>query len=143
MIHLDATIEGDRELSRRLLITADGIDDFREPLTRIGDELLHTFDANFASRGSLFGGWAQRKSPAPWPLLERTGTMRRSFDKNVDKDMVKLWNSAPYFGFHQSNQPRSKLPRRVMMKIDNQRKEFIQKAFQEYIISVMRKGSNG
>jgi len=138
MITISGEIEGDKELSRRLMIAADSLEDFSEPLESIGGELKKSFDENFSMRGGLFGGWQPRKDNNTWPLLEKTGDMRNSFTDEVHSDFVILTNTAPYFPYHQSNKPRQRLPRRVMMKIDQQRKTFITKAFQEYIVKVTR-----
>jgi phage gpG-like protein len=138
-------VEGVPELSRRLMISADGISDFRTPLRQSGDELLRSFQLNFSERGRLFGGWAPRKPRYKngvrvdtWPLLEKSGRMRNSFEDTITKNSVTLYNSAPYFAYHQSRMARARLPRRVMMKIDEERKTFIVKAFQAYILSVTR-----
>ncbi len=137
-ISVEATVEGERQLSRKLMIVADGVDDFSQPLERIGGELQKSFQDNFSSRGGLFGGWPARKAPVGWPLLERTGEMRGNFQQEMGKKYVRLFNPTPYFGFHQSNAPRRKLPRRTMMKIDAERKTFIVKSFQEYVVSLIR-----
>lgn len=140
---LTGDIEGERQLSRRLLVMADGVKDWSEPLDRIGSDLRASFDTNFNLGGSLFGGWAPRKKSYPYPILQKTGMMRGSFEQQTERDFVKLHNTSEYFPFHQSNQPRSKLPRRVMMKIDQQSKRDIQKAFQEYIVNLIRTSKNG
>lgn len=143
-IQLEATIEGDKQLSRRLLVMADGIGDFGSTFDDIGDELLQSFETNFDSRGALFGGWLPAKKDYGHPLLEDSGEMRGNFDKSTFPTFVKLSNPTPYFPYHQSNQPRSgKLPRRVMMKIDMQRKQFIQKAFQQHINDTIRESKRG
>lgn len=133
----EISIEGQKEFSRRLLVVADGIRNFRQPLEQIGGELLKSFDLNFDTRGELFGGWPERKQDYEWPLLERTGAMRGGFRSVLNPPgsprEVVLWNVEPYFKFHQSNKDRNKIPRRVMMKIDNERRNFIIRAFQSYI----------
>lgn len=127
------SIEGEKEFSRRLLIVADGIRTFEKPLDQIGTELLKSFELNFESRGELFGGWEPRKEDKPWPLLEKSGEMRHGFDKIVQDNAVTVFNPVDWFKYHQSNKPRAVLPRRVMMKIDTERKAFIIRAFQKYI----------
>jgi hypothetical protein len=134
-------IEGERQLSRELGIASDHITDWSAPLTKIGSELLKTFDLNFSQRGALFGGWKPRKPQVvrgsrvdTWPLLEKTGHLRRSFNREQGRDWVAIQNTASYFKYHQSNKPRKVLPRRVMMMIDDARKMFIQRTFQEHII---------
>lgn len=129
----EISIEGEKQFSRRLLIVADGIRTFEKPLDSIGTELLKSFDLNFESRGELFGGWPDRKQDYPWPMLEKTGTMRGGFDKIVQDNAVTVFNPVEWFKYHQSNKARHVLPRRVMMKIDAERKAFIIRAFQSYI----------
>ena len=51
-------------------------------------------------------------------------------------------NSDPKFKFHQSNKPRARLPRRVMLKIDMDRKTYINKAFQEYLVKLVQAQNN-
>jgi hypothetical protein len=79
----------------------------------------------------LVAGRQELKSN-PGPLLERTGDLRHSFEDIMFDDYAVIFNTAEYFKYHQSRAPRAKLPRRVMMKIDQARKQFIQKSFQKY-----------
>lgn len=139
MIELSVNIEGEKQLSRRLLKIPDDIGDFKKPLFRIGGEIRGAIDKNFSSRGQLFGEkWVPRKDTLPHPLLEKTTTMRRNFKTKLGPDYIEIFNPTPYFKYHQSNKPRKKIPRRVMMKIDRDRQQFIQKEFQRHIIEAMR-----
>lgn len=142
---LTAEIEGDQQLSRELGITATRVKDFRRPLRESAAELQKTFQLNFDARGRLFGGWKDRKPVYDhgqrvdtWPLLEKTGRMRKSFFSEVHDDHAVLGNRTPYFKYHQSNKDRTRLPRRVMMMIDDARRRFIIRAFQEHIIESTR-----
>lgn len=137
-IQIDAELEGEHQLSRRLLVVADGVKDWQAPLRDIEGELLKSFQDNFDARGGLFGGWPARKKDYPWPILEKTGAMRDNFQSQIGNDFVRLYNPTDYFVYHQSNAPRSKLPRRVMMKLDQQRKMFIVKAFQNHIVDLLK-----
>lgn len=140
MIELSASLEGDKELSRRMMKIPDDIGNFKVPLFKIGREVRVSIDANYASRGALFGAkWKPRKDKKSHPLLEKTGKMRRAFDQDLGFDYVAIGNTSEYFKYHQSNAPRKKLPRRVMMKIDEIRKVFIVKTMQEHIRSSIKK----
>lgn len=141
-ILLTADIEGEKELSRKLGIVADGVEDFTPALENIEKELVHSIDQNFSQRGGLFGGWQARKDSNPWPLLENTGELRSGFVSAVKSDYLEIGNYVPYFKYHQSNKPRAHLPRRVMMKIDQERKVFINKAFQEYLVKLIQAQNN-
>lgn len=137
-VNLEVTVEGEKQVSRRLLIVADGVSDFESPLKKIGGELHKTFQSNFDSGGSLFGGWVPRKQDYPWPILDKTSRMRNSFKQKAGKNELEITNSTSYFKYHQSNKSRKRLPRRVMMKIDNERRNFITKTFQAYIVQLIR-----
>jgi phage gpG-like protein len=145
-LELTFSVEGSEQISRRLGITAEGVKNFREPLREVGKDLLKTFDTNFSSRGALYGGWAPRKPQYrngvrvdTWPLMEKSGRMRRSFKSDVRPFTVELSNRATYFKYHQSNAPRrSKLPRRAMMKLRAQDADHIVKTFQAYLVKLAR-----
>jgi len=139
MIELRADLEGSRELSRNLLTKYNKVTDFKIPLFNIGREVRSSVDKNFGSRGALFGSaWKPRKDNEPHPLLEKTGRMRRSFTQNLGNDYVEIFNTSDYFAYHQSNAPRKKLPRRVMLKLDQIRKQFIMREFQSHIQKSIR-----
>jgi len=139
MIELSVKLEGEQQLSRRLLKIPNDIGDFKRPLFRIGAEVRGAIDTNFSSRGALFGErWKPRKDTKPHPILEKTTSMRRNFKQKLGPDYLEIFNPTPYFKYHQSNKPRKKLPRRVMMKLDRDRKIFIQKTFQQHVLDAMR-----
>lgn len=140
MIEITADIQGDRQMSVALGVVAESLKDFSAPLGQVGHDLLKSFDQNFESRGALFesGGWAPRKDNNPWPLLERRGDMRSEFRSDVESDSVTLTNDAPYFKYHQSNAPRTRLPRRVMMALTDDSRTQIVKTFQVFLVGVIR-----
>lgn len=142
-MQLEFVIEGEKQLSRRLGIVADGIKDFRPPFQLSASEFIRVFKANFSARGSTLGEPWQDRQPQyragtrvdVWPLLQETGAMRNSFQAQVKADGLVIFNVAEYFKYHQSNQARkTKLPRRIMMKLDEARRRFIVKSMQEYIV---------
>lgn len=140
MIVLSGTLEGDKELSRRFNKIPQDIGNNKAIFFRIGREVRISADVNFASRGSTFGEkWQPRKDNKPWPILERTGLMRRSFNQRLGPNYVEISNSAQQFKYHQSNKARNKLPRRVMLKLDEIRRRYIVKQFQVHIKDSMKK----
>ena len=133
MITLSWSIEGEKQISRRLSQIPDDLGNFKVPLFRIGRELRTSIDANYGSRGALFKPkWEPRKDNKSHPLLEKTGRMRRSFAQELGSDYVSIFNTQDYFAFHQSNKARKKIPRRIMLKIDEIRKVFIVKEIQRH-----------
>ena len=145
-LQIDFEIEGDKQISRRMNIVADGITDFKAPLQLSASEFIRVFKQNFSTEGAMLGDkWPARKPVYKngaridtWALLRKTGKMYNSFRAQVSAEQLSVMNVAFQFKYHQSNQPRSKIPRRVMMKLDEARKRFVIKALQRYIIMLTR-----
>jgi len=144
-------IEGVKEFNRTLENITTDLKDFSEPLDECADNLLKSFETNYAAQGGLFGGWSplarstiERKIQKGWSLniLEATGKMRKNFEKEVTKDYARLFNPTSYFKYHQSRGSRTKLPRRVMMMIDKKRKDKIIESFRNFILRVTGKAKD-
>lgn len=133
------TLEGEAEVARRFRgINAD-LKDFRPEFQKSANYLKDFFSGEvFDTRGAVIGKpW--KPTGNPWPILERSGKMRRSFKTKAGSKSAEVWNATTYFKYHQSNKPRRKLPRRIMMKLDNQRRQQIVKFFHESIVKTLRK----
>lgn len=138
------TIEGDTQISRRLLIAADAVKDFSQPFAEAAQMLKTTFqDDVFETEGGAIGeSWAplsrayayrKARTYGGQGILQATGLMRASFRTSSGPMQAQVWNEAPYFKYHQSNAPRRVIPRRVMMKLDDIQREQVVKIFQVYI----------
>ena len=142
---LEWSIEGQKELSRLLQGMQNKLKDFTEPFKKTTDSLKKTYETEvFDTEGGVIGEHWERLSPYTVAqkarlgfgnkgILERTGTMRKSFKTMVSSVQGVVLNDTDYFKYHQSNQPRTKLPRRVMMKLAENQKQMIVKEFQKYI----------
>lgn len=141
---LSWTIEGDKQLSRVLTRMTTDIKDFKIPLTTIAENLTSLYSKDvFETQGSAIGEtWrplsentlkAKKRMGYPSTPLVATGAMMQGFRSIVTSDQAVIYNTQDYFKYHQSNKPRKKLPRRVMMKIANRQKEMIVKEFQNFI----------
>ena len=73
----------------------------------------------------------KRQKGYPATPLIGSGRMRRSFSFTSTSQMVAVYNTTQYFRYHQSRKPRRKLPRRVMLKLDEIRKQIIVKHFHQ------------
>ena len=141
---LSWTIEGEKQLSRRLLTLEDAVQDYSYPFSQSADFLKGVFSRDvFQTQGTAIGERWRRLSPVtvaqkarrgyPSTPLIGTGSMQRSFHTIVSSDQAVIYNTAAYFKYHQSKAPRSHLPRRVMMKIHHNQREQIIRFFQEHI----------
>ena len=135
------TLEGEKQLSRRILKLADGIKDFRPELQKSTNFLKGFFGGEvFDSRGAAIGEpWVARKKFYPYPILEKSGRMRKSFKTMAEKLRGEVWNAVTYFKYHQSRMPRHRLPRRIMMKLTNQLKDEIIQIFHKGLYNRIRK----
>ena len=139
-------IEGSRELSRVLNNVSRAAKDFKKPLGQSAVMLRKLFEGDvFVTEGAAIQRKWARLSPAtvaskarsgyPFPTkpLMATGKMQKSFHTRVYSEYAVVGNNADYFKYHQSNKPRKRLPRRIMMRINNPSKEEIQRFFLEHI----------
>lgn len=149
-LQLTWEIEGATELSRRLNFIGAGLSDWTPAFKRTAN-YLRSFAMSevFETEGAVYGNkWAPlnpayeafkaQKYPGKG-ILERTGKMRRGFVRDYGPDFAMVGNTVPYFRYHQSRKDRtSNLPRRVMLKLDSERKEMIVKIFQEEYFKKLR-----
>lgn len=142
-VGISFSIEGEKQISAELGITIEGLKDFSEPMREAGTIMMNAVQDNYSKRGGRFGGWKPRKDKNSWPLLEQTGAMRRGFYKETTDDYALVSNEDKKFPFHQSNQPRTRLPRRVMLMIDAKMRDEILKAFQAYLVKILRGQKGG
>lgn len=143
-IQISWTIEGEKQFSRKLQGLSTDLKDFRTPFAAIGERLKFIFSNDvFSTQGGAIQESWQRLSPYtvamkakrgyPSAPLIATGAMKKGFKSIVTSDQVVIYNVVDYFKYHQSNKPRKRLPRRVMMKLGNQQREIVQKEIIKYI----------
>ncbi|MEI7510608.1 MAG: hypothetical protein WCJ84_00440 [Candidatus Peregrinibacteria bacterium] len=145
-LNLSFSIEGEQQVSRAFDFIGKEISNFSKPLMSAQEFLIKTWKENMQDEGkTLAGGWAplspayasaKLKKYGNKRILERTGLMGKSFSGLVNSTSLTLWNSASYFAYHQSNKTRTRLPRRMMMKIDDTRRKEVQRFFTEYLDEV-------
>ena len=129
---IEFRVEGDKQLIRRFRGIRLAGKNWLPTMRRIGKDLTECFSGPvFETRGREIGEpWKERQKGYPWPILERSGKMRKGFKFKAGRVAVEIYNIADYFKYHQSSKPRStRLPRREMMKLDNKRKTKIMKRF--------------
>jgi len=150
-LELVFSIEGETQLMRRLGDISRDVKNWTSEFRQVGDLLLKTFRENFRSEGKTLGEpWSPLKASTliekrrlgfPPDILVRTGRLRDSFKSKPERYEVVVSNPTPYFIYHQSRRPRHRLPRRVMMKIDDKRKQLIVKMFQKSVENMLQRRS--
>jgi phage gpG-like protein len=150
---LSFSIEGETALLRKLEGVEQEMKNWYPEFRKTGDMLQKTFRDNFDTEGSMLGKpWqplavttVTKKARHGYPpdVLVRTGKMKNAFRSQPNTTYVEIDNPTPYFVYHQSRQPRQKLPRRIMMHLDEKRKQMIVKIFQSAVAEKLkRRGFN-
>jgi phage gpG-like protein len=143
------TVEGETQLSRKLVGLRSDLKDYQRPFSDAAFYLKSVFSRDvFETQGAAIGEKWKRLSPVtvaqkarrgyPSTPLVGSGAMQNSFATIVSSDQAVIYNTAAYFKYHQSRAPRTRIPRRVMMKLANRQKEEIVRFFQQYIRDSMR-----
>lgn len=138
------TIEGEKQLSRNLLLLSNKVKDWTPAFAETAYTLKSIFsqDVFETEGGAINESWAPLSKAYAYRkaqthpgkgILERTGAMRNGFMTMWRPDMAQVWNDVEYFKYHQSNQARtSNLPRRVIMKLAETQRTQIVKIFHSY-----------
>jgi len=141
---LKFTIEGVPELSRILMMAHKKVTDFSKPLWKTARLVLADVEQQFITEGALSGGWAPlaqstitgriKAGYGSGPILQRTGALRRSFGADVTKNRAVMSSrGVPYFKYHQSRRPRTRLPRRPMLVMPDRTRQNIVEEFHKFI----------
>lgn len=151
-MQLEWSIEGEKQLSRRLRIASNAFQDMSKPFENSAKKLTKVYSNDvFKTEGSVIGEKWARLSPAtvarkaragmkqPSKPLVGTGAMQKSFRYQHGKDFALIENVSDYFKYHQSNQARSRIPRRIMMKIAESQKTLVVRIFQKYLKEQLNK----
>lgn len=151
MLQLDVKIAGDAKVMEKLKALGEDFLEFDEAMHEIGEELISYYGGQaYKSQGGVYGTpWAQlapstqaykiKHYPqyAAVPLM-RTGAMAKSFGYVASAKEVEILNVADYFVYHQSSEPRHKLPRRPMLGVNDDVKKVIKKVIEEDLRGKLR-----
>ena len=140
-MQLRFAIEGNIELSRVFNALANNVVDWSGAFKLTSDYLIQTFSNDvFETEGAAIDEYWTPLSPAyakakakkygDIGILQKTGLMRSSFKPIFDSTSLEIWNTQEYFKYHQSKLPRTKIPRRMMMKLTSDMRANIVRIFQ-------------
>lgn len=138
-MQINVTVTGVSKLRDKLTKLPESFFDLSIPMRAIGEWLVEDYsNMSFITRGSSVG--------TPWPNLKestmrekdrlgfratsnqplvRTHTMQNNFHAMATPLSATVFNSTDYFKYHQSNEPRNKIPRRPMMAVTERHKALI------------------
>lgn len=130
MTDVQVEVQGAERISRMLTELGLDMKDLKDAMHQVGGQQIKYFSGTvFANRGATVNGgqrWqrlndkyaAQKAKKYPGrPVLVRRGLMQKSFKYEAEPMSVTIYNTAPYFKYHQSSDTRHVLPRRAMIGI--------------------------
>lgn len=138
MLNVHVQITGDKETIAKLNKLKGGFSDWKPELNKIADWMMPFYSQIvFAYEGAPIGEpWAAlspqykeyKRDAAPGKrTLDFSGTMKGSFKTKISPMTLYLGNTADYAKFHQFGT--RKMPQRMMLKIDRERKDKIVDTF--------------
>lgn len=154
MFRFKLDVAGEVQLDRGISRFSDGVSDYRPIWPVIEDDFYAEEAAQFASEGAAGGepwtplspeyaGWKEAHYPG-MPILQRTGDLQRSLTSPSDPNAVHVENRkslvlgtrVPYAIFHQSINPRTKLPRRAPIQLTKPFKAGVMRQLQSYLVQI-------
>lgn len=148
-LQLSWKIEGEQQLLRNLRGVSESMGSWKPAFDEVAKELKDVFSNDvFSTRGkAIEENWPalkpsylaqKRKQGYPADPLVKTGAMKNAFKSLAKTDYAKVWNAIAYAKYHQSNKPRSVLPRRAMIKLGNAQKAMVVKIFHTHFVKKLK-----
>jgi hypothetical protein len=140
MLGIRVDISGDKRALAQLRKMIHEFDDWKPELKAVGDYLVDLYqNPVFETEGGYFGArwqaltpvYAQRKA-VTYPgrgILEASGALRRSYRREVFRNLVSIINDDPKAELHHLGKGR--LPVRLIMKVDEKQKDQIVDIFKK------------
>jgi len=130
-MQLNIKVEGSEAFIAKLRVITGGFKNWADEFSTMGEYLVKYYSQYpFFTEGEVFGErWPElaestvkekAKDYQNRPMLIRTKLMSSSFAFSSSSSTLLIYNSADYFAYHQSSEPRTKLPRRAMMAVNKE-----------------------
>jgi hypothetical protein len=136
MLQVTVKISGSKEFNTKIKKLGKELYLLKEPMSQIGQDLKEYYaSVGISSQGGVFGKkWAplnrryalmkSKKYPGRSPLVA-SGKMSKSYYYKAEQSSVYVGNDDPKFPFHQSSAPRSKMPLRQTIGVNQPVKSIV------------------
>jgi len=99
-----------------------------------GDVILQEFKANFSEEGRILtDGWQPRKKSYPWPILEKTGKLKNTWNSKIENKKLTISSPIEYATYHQFGTP--KMPARKIVGITKSLLENVIDRIKKYLLT--------
>jgi hypothetical protein len=146
-VRISLDLLGEDRMERTIMRPARKALDLSDGLNAALDLVEDRIGQQFASQGGQSGGWeplaastVARKGHAT--ILEETGVLKRAATSGAQRRVgpteasFAVGSDAPYFVFHHSKAPRSRLPRRPLIEVDEPFKRKVMRELQRDLFGV-------
>lgn len=148
-MQIAVSITGDKQLISKLTALGPKLMEFSVAFGILGKELTNYYAGKaFVSQGGVYGETWPQLSPVyaankgkRFPgrgILVATGEMQRSFSFTATPNTLIIGNDAPYFKYHQSTEPRTKIPRRASLGVNEEIRSIVRTVITEDIKEKIR-----
>ena len=135
---INIKVTGVQNVERRFKNIGKAVDDMRKPFDEITREWSETFDKNFPATGSALNQpWPPRKRLYAWPILQKTGKLRKGFNRKIEKKEAEIENKVKYAKYHQFGT--TFLPVRRVIDVTDRMAKFAVNVIRDYINFAIRK----
>jgi len=98
---INVTVKGDAQCIAKLEKLSKGLADLQPAFTNMQDLIVQEFKANFGAKGAVLNQpWAARKGSYPWPILNKTGKLKNSWETKAESKKLTINNVTDYAGYH-------------------------------------------
>jgi len=134
---LKVTVDGVREVNKKLAKISTGLKSLERPLDEITKEWMKEYDDNFQAQGrTLNQPWKPRVRSYSWPLLQKSGKLRAGFKRKVKKDYAEIANNVKWAKYHQFGT--AFLPVRRLIDSTSKMVDFATKKINDYVKKIIR-----
>lgn len=155
---IEISVLGDKIVERELLRFSSRAVDLSPAFETIADEMQHWEADQFSSEGAFLGTpWeplaastvrSKAARGLPLDILVATGELRDSLTgagsnavRDIGPNEMTFGTRVPYAVYHHSREPRSRLPRRPLIAVDELRRRWIVRELQRYIVEGDRRAA--
>lgn len=108
------------------------VKDLSPAFSEMVDPITNEFRSNFDSGGKILNlPWVPRKRFYPWPILIKTGKLRKNWENKVEPKQLTISNPTEYATYHHFGTP--KLPERKIVAAAEQIKKLISDRIIKYL----------
>jgi hypothetical protein len=132
-------VTGDKQLISKLTALGPKLSEFSAAFAILGKELTDYYAGKgFASQGGIFGESWKQLSPVYASKKGRNFPGRGILVASATPTTLTIGNDTPYFKYHQSTEPRSKMPRRASMGVNSEVKSIVKTVLEADIRNKIR-----